>query len=330
MRTDARLATGVKAVATLVVFGGMLIAQAQQQAKLVAADASSDDLFGVSVAMSGATAIVGAQFDDHAGGVHAGSAYAYVRAGSSWTQQSKLVASDAAANDSFGASVAIDGDTAIAGAYKADHAGGIDAGAAYVFVRSGTTWAEQSKLIASDAATSDWFGNSVAIDGDTAVAGAHFANHAGGSDAGAAYVFVRAGSTWTEQAKLVANDAGATDRFGLSMAIEGDTTIVGAYRDDHAGNTDAGSAYVFSLGSASAPRDVELLDVDGDSDLDIATVNQGSDDVGLRVNDGTGTLGSETTVVLTAADLGPVALARGDLDNDGARDDLAVACITVL
>jgi len=114
----------------------------------------------------------------------------------------KLLASDAAAGDRFGISVAVSGDTAVIGAYNDDHAGGTNAGSAYVFVRSGGVWTQQAKLTASDAAEYDHFGISVSVSGDTAVIGADYDDHAGGTNAGSAYVFVRSGGVWTEQAKL--------------------------------------------------------------------------------------------------------------------------------
>src|SRR4029079_6711032 len=91
------------------------------------------------------------------------------------------------------------------------------AGSAYVFVRSGTSWSQQAKLTASDAATGDAFGrNGVGISGDTVVVGAPFDDTGAGSDAGSAYVFVRSGTSWSQQQKLTAGDAAAGDTFGIS------------------------------------------------------------------------------------------------------------------
>src|SRR5262245_60340160 len=216
-----------------------------QEAKLVASDAAAYDNFGYSVSLSGDTAVVGALGDDHAGGFAAGSAYVFVRSGTVWTQQAKLVASDYAAEDQFGSGVSISGDTAVIGAQRDDHAGEQTAGSAYVFVRSGTVWTQQAKLVASDPAVGDQFGSGVSISGDTAVIGAQLDDQAGELDAGSAYVFVRSGTSWTQQAKLVASDAAAADRLGISVAVAGDTAAVGARADDHVGGVDAGSAYVF-------------------------------------------------------------------------------------
>ncbi|MBI5762535.1 MAG: thrombospondin type 3 repeat-containing protein [Planctomycetes bacterium] len=216
-----------------------------QQAKLIASDAAVADLFGAAVALSGDTALVGATFEDNAGGSEAGSAYVFVRTGTVWTQQTKLIASDAAASDLFGSSVALSGDTAVVGATADDNAGGANAGSAYVFVRSGTTWTEQTKLTASDAATSDQFGVSVSISGDTALVGANGDDHPGEADAGSAYVFTRSGVTWTQQARLIASDAAAADNFGFSVALSGDTALIGAWQDDNVGGADAGAAFVF-------------------------------------------------------------------------------------
>ena len=200
-----------------------------QQQKLTASDAASGDIFGWSVSISGDYAVVGARHDNS----QAGSAYIFVRSGTAWTQQQKLTASDAASNDLFGNSVSISGDYAVVGA-RGDNS---FAGSAYVFVRSGTTWTEQEKLTASDAASSDEFGKSVSISGDYAVVGADGDN----SDAGSAYVFVRSGTTWTQQQKLTASDAASSDWFGVSVSVSGDYAVVGARGD----NSDAGSAYIF-------------------------------------------------------------------------------------
>ncbi|WP_119564746.1 FG-GAP repeat protein, partial [Vibrio cholerae] len=213
-----------------------------QQAKLMASDAQTGDMFGRSVSISGDTAVVGAIYED-TGASDAGAAYIFTRNGTSWTQQAKLMASDAEVNDYFGYSVSISGDTAVVGAANED-TGGSDAGAAYIFTRNGTAWIQQAKLMASDAEANDIFGRSVSISGDTAVVGAIYED-TGGSNAGAAYIFTRNGTSWTQKAKLMASDAEANDYFGYSVSISGDTAVVGASRED-TGGSDAGAAYIFT------------------------------------------------------------------------------------
>ena len=160
----------------------------------------------------------------------------------------KLTASDAAANDQFGAAVAINGDSAVVGALLED-AGGEDAGAAYIFQRNQggvDDWGEVKKLVASDAEGGDFFGASVAVSGDTAVVVAPQEDCAG-SNAGAAYVFQRDqgnANNWSEVTKLLASDAQASDSFGSNVTVSGDTIVVGARGEDTEGSN-AGAAYVF-------------------------------------------------------------------------------------
>ncbi len=201
--------------------------------KLLASDAEVRDLFGVSVAVSGDTAVVGAYFED-AGGSNAGAAYVFQRdqgGADNWGEVKKLTASDAQAVDWFGYSVAVSGDTAVVGAYRED-AGGGNAGAAYVFERDqggGGNWGEVTKLAASDAEAGDGFGWSVAVGGNTAVVGAP-GEDAADTEAGAAYVFQRdegGADNWGEVKKLTASDAQAGDWFGWGVAVSGDTAVVG-------------------------------------------------------------------------------------------------------
>ena len=214
-----------------------------QQAKLVASDAEANDRFSeLALAISGDTVVVSAH-DEDTGGTNAGAAYVFTRSGSTWTEQAKLVASDASTEDEFGYSADIDGDTIIVGKPNDDN-GGTDAGAAYIFTRSGSTWTQQSKIVASDIQVGDRFGISTAISGDTVVVGSYLED-TGGSNAGAVYIFTRSGSTWTQQAKIQASDPEANDRFGGSVGIDGDTVIVGVNLED-TGGTDAGAAYIFT------------------------------------------------------------------------------------
>jgi len=224
-----------------------------EQAKLITSDGAPGASFGWSVTVHGDTAVVGASEDDD-NGTGSGAAYVFVRNGVSWSEQAKLTASDATTYGFFGRSVAVHGDTAVIGASENDD-NGTNSGAAYVFVRSGASWSEQTKLTASDAAAHDSFGNSVAVHGDTVVIGAS-GNDDNGTDSGAAYIFVRSGASWSEQAKLTASDAAANDHFGRS-AVHGDTVVIGASGNDDNG-TDSGAAYIFVRSGASWSEQAKL------------------------------------------------------------------------
>lgn len=220
------------------------IAAAQERAELNPNDPGSRAAFAQCVALSGNSALLGSP-TDHVTVQGQGSAYVFVASGSIWSQQAKLVPGDARAQDHCGTSAGISGDSVVLGASQDDHVDGsnADEGSAYVFVRSGTVWSEQSKITASDAGAGDLFGFAVAIDTDTIAVGAPYDNDLG-ADSGSVYVFTRTGATWTQQAKLTAGDGAAGDLLGASITLDGDTLVAGAPRhDDTASNS--GSCYVF-------------------------------------------------------------------------------------
>jgi hypothetical protein len=225
-----------------------------QQAKLAASDGAANDRFGTSVSISGDTVVVGSLSNDVGANVNQGSAYVFTRSGVSWTQQQQLTASDGGPGDLFGSSVAINGDTIIVGASNDDVGGNSGQGSAYVFTRNGTTWMQQQQLTAADGAAGDSFGCSVTISGDTIIVGARNHDVGGNSLQGSAYVFVQSGASWTQQQQLIASDGAAFDNFGISVAISGDTIIVGAFQDDVGGNTDQGSAYIFVCNWTEQPQ----------------------------------------------------------------------------
>ena len=168
------------------------------------------------------------------------------------TEEVILSASDLSASALFGYSVSIasDGSRVIVGAYYADPGGVTDAGAAYVYVRSGSTWTQEAILSASDKSVGAYFGWSVSLagDGSRVIVGAYQADPGGVSNAGAVYVYVRSGSTWTQEAILSASDKSGNANFGCSVSIAGDGSrvIVGAYAADPGGVSNAGAAYIFS------------------------------------------------------------------------------------
>ena len=233
-----------------------------EQSKLLASDGAATDIFGHSVSISGNTGLVGALQDDPSG-LNSGSAYVFVRSEGVWTEQAKLVASDGAASDFFGYSASLSGDTALVGATGDDDNGSFS-GSAYVFVRSGGAWVEQAKLLPMDGKTGDEFGFSVSLSADTALVGAKEANPSG-PESGAAYVFVRSGGRWTEQAKLVASDGAAGDRFGQAVSLSPGTALVGAWLDDDNG-ADSGSAYIFVESGGVWTEQSKLLPMDGEAE----------------------------------------------------------------
>jgi hypothetical protein len=287
-------ATGGDTTEYTVVFSRAAIAA--QDAYVKASNTGAGDLFGRAISLSGDTLVVGAPFEaSSASGVNgnqaddtlpgSGAVYVFVRSGSTWVQQAYLKASNPGADDFvgsgtgdfFGNAVSISGDTIVVGAPgESSDATGVDgdqaddsqpaSGAAYVFVRSGTTWSQQAYLKASNTDAGDHFGGFVSISGDSIVVGApDEASHSPGVDgdptddslpgSGAAYVFVRSGTSWSQQAYLKASNPDAEDGFGHA-SISGDTVVVGAPGEDSTatgvgGNqaddsSDAsGAAYVF-------------------------------------------------------------------------------------
>lgn len=229
-----------------------------QEAKLVASDGSTLEFFGTSVGISGDVVVVGTPEDDD-GGYNCGSAYIFRYNGATWPQEAKLLAADQAAWDYFGKSVAVSGTAVVVGC-DADDDLGAGSGSAYVFRYSGSAWSQETKLLAADGGEYDHFGQAVAVSGDVAVIGSP-EDDDGGSNAGAAYVFRRAGATWVAQSKLLAADGAAGDWLGQAVAVSGQTAIVGTIYDDDLGDA-SGSAYIFA---ATCSGD---LDDDGDVDID--------------------------------------------------------------
>ncbi len=262
-----------------------------QEAYLKASNSESGDYFGWSTSVSGNTIVVGAYVEDSTqttitngttsagnGAISSGAAYVFKRTGNAWTQEAYLKASNSESSDFFGCSTAISGDTIVVGAYREASTqttitngttsagnGAISSGAAYVFKRTGNAWTQEAYLKASNSGSSDYFGYSTAISGDTIVVGAYgeastqttITNGTtsagnGPSSSGAAYVFKRTGNAWTQEAYLKASNSGSGDLFGYSTAISGDTIVVGAYEEDSTqttitnGTTSAGNGASYS------------------------------------------------------------------------------------
>lgn len=230
-----------------------------QSQKILPDDSAVDDLFGQSVAMFADTIVVSAKWNAERG-YRSGAAYVLTRKKTNdgvqeeWVQSQKLTADDAAVQDNFGSSVAIDGDTIVVGAYNDDDKGQ-ESGSAYIFKRNKKgLWKQSRKLVAPDGEYNDWFGNCVAASGDTVVVCNNFDDDRADAS-GSVYVFERDGDGgWGQTQKIVPEDGGQRDYFGNSVALVGDRLLVGAYNDD-----DLGSVYVFYRdGSGSWVPDKKL------------------------------------------------------------------------
>ncbi|MFN2589923.1 MAG: FG-GAP repeat protein [Actinomycetota bacterium] len=220
----------------------------QHQFTLTARDGKAGDLFSRSVAISGDTVVVGAPFHDHGTLLtDSGSAYVFVRNGTTWSQQQEIREPDAAANDRFAHAVDIDGETIIVGSPQDDGPnGGKDVGSASVFVRSGEQWSRQARFVHKDPRARDRLGRWVTIHGNTAVASVPSDDTtAGGTDAGSAFIFVRSGTTWTRQLILESPEPGASDHFGFRADLNGDTLAISSPYDDTPAGVNAGTAFVY-------------------------------------------------------------------------------------
>jgi hypothetical protein len=243
-----------------------------REATLVASDSVSGDQFGFSVAIDGDTALVGAASDRSTSGLSAaGSAYVFVRSGSTWTQQAKLTLPGARARDQFGWSVALSGNTAVVGAFGRDLAVSTttpitDAGAVAVFVRSGSTWTFQAELPFIGATAGAYFGWSVAISGNTAAVGIPYNRASGGttgSITGQVHTFLRTGTSWGFHGVIFSITSAGGDEFGSSVAMDGNSVLVGAPGANTTGGVAAGRACTFSYNAGSWSEEACVVAPDG-------------------------------------------------------------------
>jgi hypothetical protein len=211
--------------------------------------------FGAAVALSGNTLVVSAP-DEEVDFLIAGAAYVFVNTNGSWVEQARLVAPQPMDFEFFGSSIAVNGDTIVIGSYGNPET---QAGAAYVFARSGESWSLQQQLVPSDAADFQLFGASVAVSGDTIAVGAFSDASPAAPNAGAVYAFVRNGVTWTQQQKIIAAVPVPGELLGYSVAMEGDNIAAGApYADDF-----AGAAYFFTRSGGVWSQQARLVAPNG-------------------------------------------------------------------
>jgi len=216
-----------------------------QQAKLNSTDGVIGETFGTSVCINGDYAVIG---NPNARVVYAsqGAAYIFTRSGIGWAQQAKLTYVGGQFNDFFGYSVSISGDYVIIGAPYFDWFF-TNQGAAFIFLRTGTTWAHQVRINANDGAAEDYFGVSINIEGDYAIIGAP--NDDGTyTDQGAAYIYLRNGTTWNQQQKLTAPDPQLNANYGNSVNVSGGYAVIGSIYESGGINpyhSREGAAYIY-------------------------------------------------------------------------------------
>ena len=274
---------------------------------LFAMDAGGDDRFGHSVSIDDDTILVGAINHDD-GASNAGAGYVFTRAGMRWSQQDELTAAEPmGTSPQLGHSASLDGDVAVLGAWQFAPGGMFSVGAAYVFRRSGMSWSAEQTLIATDAADFRWFGQSVSVSGTTIAVGA-FGDRADDlSESGGAYFFSFTGAKWQEDANVNASDAEANDRFGWSIALDGDNAVVGT-------GIPAGKAYLFSqgLGNWSEQSMLNSADRDVSSEYAFSVALRGAIAV---IGDRNGASGNGVAFVFNL--LGKNCVCPWDLTGDG-------------
>jgi uncharacterized repeat protein (TIGR01451 family) len=280
--------------------------------KLTASDGAAGDQFGTAVAVNGDTIVVGAPGADVGINSAQGAAYLFERNQSgagAWGQIKKLTAADGAAFDNFGGAVAVSGGFVVVGAAGSNVNGNLDQGSAYLFGRDqggANGWGQVKQLVASDGATFDNFGGSLAIDQNTIVVGANQDNVGDNSNQGSAYLYERdwgGAENWGQVTQITASDGATEDFFASAVAISGDQVVMGANGDSVAGNSDQGSAYLFvrNHGGANGWGQVtQLIANDGaPGDLlgsavavqaDLITVGAPGDDVAANVDQGSAML----------------------------------------
>lgn len=225
--------------------------QCVEEQKLTGSDVAADDGYGVSVSLREDVAVVGAWRDDCQAGADCGSAYVYRFDGSTWVEEQKLTAFDAAAGDEFGFRVSASHDRVAVGARLDDCRFGAWCGAVYVYRWDGSIWDLEQKLTSPNPGVHRFFGTSVSLNGDRMLVGSPRDDCAAGADCGAAYVYRFNGVTWVLEQKLTAPDAGPGDDFGFAVSLSDGVALVGARLD--------ASAYVFRFDGATWTHEQTLV-----------------------------------------------------------------------
>lgn len=281
-----------------------------EQAHIFASTPGADDQFGerVSISADGNTIAVTCSYDDNSIGTNAGSVYVFTRSGSTWTEQAILKANDGVPAGRFGNSVSLSSDgniLAVGSEWKNSIAGSV-----YIFTRSGTTWTQSTQLVGSDTVANDHFGNAVSIspDGTTLAVAARQDSISGLLNVGSVYIFTRSGSTWTEQAHLVASDGAANDYFGhtVSLTYNGNLVAIGAYQAEISGVFNSGAVYIFARSGTTWTQQAKLYASDytvGSDDEFGYSVSLNADGtvlaVGAYLEDGTSGSQSGATYMFT-------------------------------
>ena len=230
-----------------------------------AGDGVAGDAFAINVRIFGNYAVAGAYNDDIGSNADQGSATVYKFENGGWLPMQKLVASDGAASDFFGGSMAMDSGLIIIGAYGDDVGENINQGSAYVFKLESGVWVQKQKLTSPGASNGDAFGSSLSISNGSVVITAYQDDIGAATDAGSAYVFKLNDSTgvWTETQKFYPNDGTSGDAFGNTVCMKGDKMIVTAFYDDVSSVYHRGSAYIYTFQSGSWVQTAKLVAADG-------------------------------------------------------------------
>ena len=278
-----------------------------QQAKLTGSTVVSGDEFGYSVAISGDTIVVGARAESSSDDAYNGDAYVFTRSGTTWSQQAKFSDTLSSGNSHFGYSVDIDGNTIVVGA-PMDSPGTSDhRGRCHIYTRSGTSWSLQQSLASSTGDDYAYFGADVAIDGDTVVVGSSVEDSSGNNNCGAAYIFTRSGTSWSQQERFAPTTA-TNAFFGNAVDISGDTAIIGAYGES---NTGYGVVRIYTRSGTSWSLEQTLLSRTGTNEMfgmpvdiedDVCVIGQQTNYGGAYVYSRTGTTWTyEKTIIPTSA-----------------------------
>ncbi len=225
---------------------------------LTGTDVVNAEYFGTSIALDGDTAVVGAfrhnhNYSGYPAGPGSGGAFVFTRTADVWSQSQELTVTATHypdpvdylnSGDGFGSAVALSDDTAMVGA-RSHYVLGQPMGAAYVYTRNGGEWTQQQRLKPSDGAGNDYFGRSLALDGDAALIGSPLHNHTTTSQSGACYLFLRSGGVWAQGAEFTPVGVLANDQFGSAVALSSDSALLGAWGHALGGHSQAGTAYVF-------------------------------------------------------------------------------------